>query len=317
MNFVRFKPLFQKRIWGGHGLNTFFGRTLPADAKIGESWDIVDRPEAQSVIEDGEFTGLTLGAAIETHGERLLGPDNQGGQRFPLIVKWLDCQKRLSLQVHPPGSESDVDNAEPKTENWYVASATPDAYFYVGFKNGVTREGFEQALHEDALESLLHRVSVSPGDSMFVPSGRIHAIVGGVIILEIQQNSDTTYRIHDWGRIGDDGKSRALHIEESLRSINFDDFEPHPIHTDTHEQIIADCPEFRIRKITLLPGQSDLNVVSEEQPRLLHLISGHLNEKMSAARLQPGDNILLPFMGAFTFEAVNEAVILITDNFIA
>ena len=316
MNFIKFKPLYQERIWGGNGLKSQFARSLPESKYIGESWELVDRPEAQSVIACGAMSGLTLRQAIEQHGAQLLGPDYPLKQPFPLLVKWLDCQKRLSLQVHPPATVADALKGEPKTENWYVATAQPDATIVVGFEQEITREIFKESLRTDTFESLIHRVSVGPGDSMFVPSGRIHAIEGGVLVLEIQQNSDTTYRIYDWGRKGINGESRQLHIEESLQCINFNDVKPNPLQTNSDAQIIADCPEFCIRKISLNSESGPLVFEAEDQPRLLHIISGRIVEKKSGAFLNNGDNVLLPFSVSFNFEAVDNAVLLVTENFI-
>ena len=316
MNFVKFQPLYQERIWGGNGLKSQFARSLPENKYIGESWELVDRPEAQSVIACGTMTGLTLRQAIEQHGAQLLGPDYPFKKPFPLLVKWLDCQKRPSLQVHPPATVADELNGEPKTENWYVATAQPDATIIVGFEQEITREIFKDSLKSDTFESLIHRVRVEPGDSMFVPSGRIHAIEGGVLVLEIQQNSDTTYRIYDWGRRGSDGKLRQLHIEESLQCINFKDVKPNPLQTNSDAQIIADCPEFRIRKLRLNADLGPLVIEAEDQPRLLHIISGRIVEKKSGAFLNNGDNVLLPFSASFIFEAVDNAVLLVTENFI-
>ena len=293
-----------------------FARSLPENKYIGESWELVDRPEAQSVIACGTMTGLTLRQAIEQHGAQLLGPDYPFKKPFPLLVKWLDCQKRLSLQVHPPATVADELNGEPKTENWYVATAQPDATIIVGFEQEITREIFKDSLKSDTFESLIHRVRVEPGDSMYVPSGRIHAIEGGVLVLEIQQNSDTTYRIYDWGRRGSDGKLRQLHIEESLQCINFKDVKPNPLQTNSDAQIIADCPEFRIRKLRLNADLGPLVIEAEDQPRLLHIISGRIVEKKSGAFLNNGDNVLLPFSASFIFEAVDNAVLLVTENFI-
>jgi len=297
-------------------LKSQFARSLPENKYIGESWELVDRPEAQSVIACGTMTGLTLRQAIEQHGAQLLGPDYPFKKPFPLLVKWLDCQKRLSLQVHPPATVADELNGEPKTENWYVATAQPDATIIVGFEQEITREIFKDSLKSDTFESLIHRVRVEPGDSMYVPSGRIHAIEGGVLVLEIQQNSDTTYRIYDWGRRGSDGKLRQLHIEESLQCINFKDVKPNPLQTNSDAQIIADCPEFRIRKLRLNADLGPLVIEAEDQPRLLHIISGRIVEKKSGAFLNNGDNVLLPFSASFIFEAVDNAVLLVTENFI-
>src|SRR5450631_858042 len=223
---LQFQPIYQERVWGGRRLETLLGRTLPPGPPIGESWEIVDRPEAQSRVRGGRLGGATLRELIERHGAEVMGPAWKPSRRFPLLVKWLDCSDRLSLQVHPPAGVAASLGGEPKTENWYVAHSSPSASLFVGLKPGVTRKRFERALAEGNAEGLVNRVSVASGDSVLVRSGQVHAIDAGNLILEIQQNSDTTYRLYDWGRVGLDGKPRTLHIEESLRSILWSEAPP-------------------------------------------------------------------------------------------
>jgi mannose-6-phosphate isomerase len=210
----RFQPILAERVWGGQMLARY-GKAIPAGQRIGESWEISDRPEAQSVVVNGPLKGQTLHQLVERFGVKLLGIDTP---RFPLLIKLLDARERLSLQVHPPTAVAKQLGGEPKTEMWYILDAAPDAHLIAGLKRGVTRNQFEGASN---LAELVHRFPVKAGDALFVPSGRLHAIEGGLVIAEIQQNSDTTYRVYDWGRTG-----RALHVKESLTSIDFADFEP-------------------------------------------------------------------------------------------
>ena len=205
---------------------------------------------------------------------------------------------------------------EPKTENWYIAEAASGAGLLAGLKRGVTRDRFESALSEHTLEPLIHRIQSCPGDSLFVPSGRIHAIDAGNLILEIQQNSDTTYRIYDWGRLGLDGKPRHLHVEKSLRSIDFEDFEPEVVRAAEEECTIAQCAEFRIRRLTVKPGAASLDFAAGEQPRLLHIVNGCLRERDDGGKLRRGDNALLPYCESFSFVAEEDSVVLITDRFV-
>ncbi|MBL4575028.1 MAG: class I mannose-6-phosphate isomerase, partial [Opitutaceae bacterium] len=230
------KPIYQERVWGGRCLASDLGRQLPEGKVIGESWDIVDREEAQSVVVSGAFAGQSLRKVIEENTLQVMGPYFDAQRPFPLLVKWLDCQDRLSLQVHPPASIAASLEGEPKTENWYVAATTDEASLIVGLKNGVTRSQFEKAIDDQTLESCVHRIGVKAGDSILVESGRIHAIDGGNLILEIQQNSDTTYRVYDWGRVGLDGVPRQLHVEKSLKSIDFDDLEPAVLEAEKGDQ---------------------------------------------------------------------------------
>ena len=316
MNYIIFHPLYQERVWGGRRLAQSLGRSLPDDRLIGESWEIVDRPEAQSVIAAGALSGLTLRQAIESHASDLLGPAYPAHQPFPILVKWLDCRERLSLQVHPSAAVAAELKGEPKTENWYVAEAASGAGLLAGLKRGVTRDRFESALSEHTLEPLIHRIRSCPGDSLFVPSGRIHAIDAGNLILEIQQNSDTTYRVYDWGRLGLNGKPRSLHIEESLRSIDFEDFDPEVVRAGEEDCTIAQCAEFRIRRLTVKPGAASLDFAAGEQPRLLHIVNGCLREHDDGGKLLRGENALLPYCGSFSFVAEEDSVVLITDQFV-
>jgi mannose-6-phosphate isomerase len=193
---------------------------------IGESWEISDRPRDVSVIANGPLAGRDLHWLMENRGTELLGNVPVRNGRFPLLIKILDAQEKLSLQVHPPVGKARALGGEPKTELWYIADAAPGAALYVGLKSGVTRAQFEAKLENGSVEECFHRIEVRPGDAMFLPSGRVHALGAGLVIFEIQQNSDTTYRVFDWNRLGLDGQPRALHIRESLESIDFKDFEP-------------------------------------------------------------------------------------------
>ena len=221
-----FQPIFKDRVWGGRKLAQLYGKALPPQTPIGESWEITDRPEGVSVITNGPLAGRDLRWLMEHHAQALLGDSQPCAGRFPLLVKILDAQEKLSLQVHPPAHKAVELRGDPKTEMWYVADATPDADLFVGLRRGATREEFERRLQDGSVAECFHRISVQRGDSMFLPSGRVHALGAGNLIFEIQQNSDTTYRVFDWNRVGLDGQPRALHIPQALASIDFEDFEP-------------------------------------------------------------------------------------------
>ena len=314
---IRFQPLYQERVWGGRAFASALGRALPAEKLIGESWEIVDRAEAQSLVRGGVFGGSPLRAVIEKNGAELMGPDYPAKKPFPVLVKWLDCRERLSLQVHPPVAVAAELQGEPKTENWYIAETSPGAHLIVGLKRGVTRAQFEKALADNTLEQCVHRFPVAPGDSIFVESGRLHAIDSGNLILEIQQNSDTTYRVYDWGRVGLDGKPRKLHVEQSLKSIKWDDFEPAPMRGAPTSGVLAECSDFLIRRVVLDRGEK-LHFPANEQPRILSVVSGSLVQhgtSRGAEILTRGDNVLLPYSGAFTFDAFEAAILLVTENF--
>jgi mannose-6-phosphate isomerase len=220
-----FAPIFKERIWGGRRLQSLYGKRLPSGTAIGESWEIVDRAEAQSVVERGPWSGRTLHELWENNRPEVFG-DVGDAERFPLLIKLLDAEQKLSLQVHPPPHAAAAMGGEPKTEFWFIADAQPGADLYVGMKRESSRASFEEAIASGTAEEHVHRLPVKTGDAMFLPSGRVHAIGAGNVIVEIQQNSDTTYRVFDWNRTDDKGEPRELHVEQSLSSIAFDDHEP-------------------------------------------------------------------------------------------
>ncbi|MGH8100109.1 MAG: type I phosphomannose isomerase catalytic subunit [Chthoniobacterales bacterium] len=220
-----FEPIFMERIWGGRRLETEFGKQLPPSVRIGESWELVDRPEAQSVVARGSLKGKTLHELWTQHRPEIFGdvPDHP---RFPLLVKLLDAHEKLSLQVHPPEKIAAKLGGEPKTEFWYVAVAEPGAKLFAGLKQAMARARFEEALRDGSIADHVHAIESKRGDAMFLPAGRFHAVGAGNALIEIQQNSDTTYRVFDWNRFDDTGKPRQLHIEQALESIDFDDVSP-------------------------------------------------------------------------------------------
>ncbi|MDQ3625066.1 MAG: class I mannose-6-phosphate isomerase [Verrucomicrobiota bacterium] len=243
---ICFEPLFMERVWGGRRLETLFGKRLPQTTRIGESWEIVDREDAQSVVHEGPLRGRTLHELWTQFREPVFGTGLPDAPRFPLLFKLLDAQDRLSVQVHPPAGVAVQLGGEPKTEMWYFVETLLGSDLYAGLKKGVTREAFERALLEGRVAEMIHRIPAKAGDALFIPSGRIHAIGAGNVIVEVQQNSDTTYRVFDWNRLGLDGQARALHIAQSLRSINFADAEPQVLPPGS--EVLADCEHFRVER---------------------------------------------------------------------
>jgi mannose-6-phosphate isomerase len=275
------------RVWGGRRLETHFGKRLPAHGRIGESWEVVDRPEAQSVVHNEPLRGKTLHELWTGYRPDVFGDRAPASPRFPLLIKLLDAQERLSVQVHPPASVAPSLNGEPKTEMWYILDNYSDGDIFAGLRAGVTREQFESALNAGTVEETVHRIPVSPGDCIFIPSGRVHAIGAGNVIVEVQQNSDTTYRVFDWNRVGLDGKMRQLHIDESLKSIDFTDFEP-ALQVPKGETIV-DCPLFLVEKW-------DLPQPRESAPPGAFAIFTVLAGEVESAGLKfhPGEFFLIP-----------------------
>jgi mannose-6-phosphate isomerase len=274
-----FQPIFKERVWGGRELERLYAKQLPSGKPIGESWEISDRPGDASVIANGPLAGKTLRWLMENQAADILGKAKPAAEgRFPLLCKILDAREKLSLQVHPrPGStgvspassatrrqDGSAPGGEPKTEMWFITDAAPGASLYVGLKRGVSRAEFEQKISDGSVADCFHRIPVRAGDAMFLPSGRVHAIGAGLVIFEIQQNSDTTYRVFDWNRVGLDGKPRELHVPQSLASIDFADFEPKLVDAKfaadgkTHKRPLVNDPLFNVEAWKLNSGASSL-----------------------------------------------------------
>jgi mannose-6-phosphate isomerase len=212
-------PLYRSYLWGGRRFETALGRKLPGDDVYAESWQLVDRGTDQSVVAAGPLAGATLGSLVSTRGRELLG--RHSPQRaFPLLFKFLDACQDLSVQVHPD-DERAARLGTPdlgKTEAWYVIDAAPGSRMYAGLKDGVTRERFAAALRAGRCDEAIHSFPVKAGDCVFIPAGTVHAIGAGLLVAEIQQSSDVTFRLHDWDRVGPDGKPRDLHVEEGIEA---------------------------------------------------------------------------------------------------
>lgn len=297
---LTFQPIFKERVWGGRALERLYKKPLPPKVPIGESWEISDRPGDVSVITNGPFAGKDLRWLMKHHASELLGDARPANGRFPLLIKILDAEEKLSLQVHPPAHKAAELRGEPKTEAWYIADAAPGAELYVGLKRGVTREQFEKKIATGEVAECFHRVPVRAGDTMFLPSGRVHAIGAGLVIFEIQQNSDTTYRVFDWNRAGLDGKPRELHVEQSLASIDFNDFEPSPVPGEFTEKNnirrrrLAVNPLFEIEEFCAASESSI--AIACGRPRVVAAIKGNILVQNGSMRipLSPGEFCLVP-----------------------
>ncbi len=289
---ITFSPLYMTRIWGGRSLAETYQRSLPDDQPYGESWEMTDREDEQSIVSDGPLAGKSLHDLWTNHREKIFG-EELTGDRFPLLIKILDARDDLSIQVHPPADLAPSLGGEPKTEMWYIADCDPEAQLYIGFKHGVTRSGFKEALNDGSVAEKVHAVKPQPGDSIFIPSGRLHAIGAGFLIYEIQQNSDTTYRVFDWNRLGLDGKPRDLHIEESMKSIDFEDFEPA---MDTPDgNTLASCEYFVVNQLHLPSNTTVQN--PDDRFSIITVVSGELKSEKSRT-FRAGDFLILPRGGA-------------------
>jgi mannose-6-phosphate isomerase len=283
---LTFQPIFIERMWGGRRLESEFGKTLPPQGSIGESWEIVDRPEAQSIVRDGPLSGKILHELWTQYRDEIFG-DVVDSARFPLLLKLLDARDKLSLQVHPPEMLADRLGGEPKTEFWYVAAADPGAELYLGFRESITREQFERALHDGTAADHVHKIQVRTGNAVFLPAGRFHGAGAGILLIEVQQNSDTTYRVFDWNRLDDKGKRRQLHIDQALQCIDLGDIRPRLLHPEGDVLLRHDL--FEIRKWNL---DSPREIAPRGQFAIACCLTGSV--RCAHVDLSPGEFFLVP-----------------------
>ena len=252
---LRFKPVYQPYIWGGDKLRSHFGRTDTPEGIVAESWEISAREDGMGVVDGGPFAGKTFKELLQDHAADLLGEGK--GDFFPLLIKVLDAAKTLSVQVHPNDRTAAEYGGEAKTECWYILQADEGACVYCGLKEGVTPEHFKDAIEQGGVEALLTELPVTAGDMVFVPGGRMHAIASGCLLLEVQQNSNTTYRVYDWGRVGADGQPRELHIDQALQVTNWDEppakltpAQPLPDLAGMAREKLVESPYFFLESVT-------------------------------------------------------------------
>ena len=304
---LKFKPIYKWRIWGGQKLLEVFGKDIPVGEKIGESWELADLPEDKSIIINGELTGQTLHSAIKKYPKEIMGNEKFAGT-FPLLIKFLDAEDVLSVQVHPDAETCKrLGKGEPKTECWYIISAEPGAVIYKGVKKGVTKEKFAEAIKKGNAAQMLVKVTVREGECHFLPAGTAHSIGPGLLIAEIQTPSDTTYRVFDWNRVDEDGKPRELHIEEALESIHFGERDAGLIVTRFGR--LVDCKYFKVDKANQDKGSEAL--LPEGEMKTLIIVSGQgiiCGCGVDAVEFRAGDVLLIPAMyeGTMRFERTTE-----------
>ena len=298
---LTFHPIFKERVWGGRNLERLYQKNLPPDAPIGESWEISDRPGDVSVVANGPLAGKNLHWLMENHARDLVGNAKPAaGDCFPVLCKILDAREKLSLQVHPPANKAAELGGEPKTEMWFIADAASDAELFVGLKRGVTPAVFEKKISDGSVADCFHRIPVRAGDAMYLPSGRVHAIGAGVVIFEIQQNSDTTYRVFDWNRLGLDGKPRELHVAPSLASIDFSDVEPKLVETKfavdgkIQKRVLVNHPLFNVEAWQLKSDESGSS--KPKKPQIVAVTGGRveINSGATSMSLAAGQFCLIP-----------------------
>lgn len=314
---LTFDPIFKDYPWGGRNLGEKLGRKIP-DGIVAESWEIAGHPNGSSTVNHGPLAGLTLPQVQEKLGLDLVGDNNEAALaqgKFPLLIKLLDANRWLSVQVHPNDDYAQKHEGElGKTEMWVVLHAEPNAEIIYGFKAGISRQDFAQAIAEARTDELLHRLPVKTGDVVFVPAGSIHALGPGTIVAEIQQNSDTTYRIYDWGR------PRPLHIQQSLDVLNFDLVEPTALKPrilldddGTQVEQIGQCEYFETERLSLPTGGAYFGLCDGATFEIWAVLSGRVTLQWDGdPRPLTGVNfVLLPAaLGEFQIEAEEPSVLL-------
>jgi len=309
------KPIFRRYLWGGRRLESMLGKSLGEGDDYAESWEVVDHGQDQSLVVNGAATGLTLQQLVTDHHVELFGKHGDQHQ-FPLLLKFLDCNRTLSVQVHPNDEQAALLNPPDlgKTEAWVVLAADPGSKIYAGLKSGITRDDLHTALKEGTCEKCLHEYQPAVGDCVFIEAGTVHALGAGLVIAEIQQASDTTFRLFDWNRVDAEGKPRPLHIEQSLATI---DFSRGPVAiqqptatAETGRERLVDCDKFVLDRCTLKRKQS---LGGDECFHVIVVIEGAI--EINGNPLAIGETCLLP-AAAGQVEAVPQDQAILLDSYL-
>jgi mannose-6-phosphate isomerase len=295
---LRFRLLVRRYLWGNRRLQTHLGKALGPGNDYAESWEICDHGEDQSIVEFGPLAGTSLGELVRQRGEQILGR-NAPQPRFPLLMKFLDAAQSLSVQVHP--SDAQAARQDPpdfgKTEAWVIMAADPGSVLYAGLKPGVDRHQLAEAIRQGTCERLLHRIEPQPGDCIFLPAGTVHALGQGLLVAEIQQSSDTTFRLYDWNRLGPDGKPRALHVDQGLTVVDFargpvDPQRPRPTSRPWVQRLVA-CDKFILERWDFDQPQ---DIGDDERCHIVCVLEGSvsIDGDLAGQPLPRGGTVLLP-----------------------
>lgn len=312
---LRFEPIFRRYLWGGRRLATQLGKQLGEGEDYAESWEVVDRGNDQSRVTTGPLKGTSLKELVHQMGTELLGKHHPQ-TRFPLLFKFLDCQQKLSVQVHPDDARALLLDPPDlgKTEAWVVLDSEPDSEIYAGLKLGFDRHALEREVQRGTSELCLHRFHPAPGDCIFIPAGTVHALGTGLLVAEIQQASDTTWRLHDWNRIDAQGRPRKLHIKEALEAIDYDRgpvTPQEPLATERkHVERLVECEKFVLDRWRFA---SPKELGGDERFHLLVVLSGAVRVEGDLAEepLSRGQTMLLPAaVGAIVLTPTEPTVML-------
>ncbi|QDU56257.1 type I phosphomannose isomerase catalytic subunit [Aeoliella mucimassa] len=295
---LRFQPLFKEYLWGGRRLGTLLAKPIGDGPTYAESWEAVDHGDDQSVVAEGPLAGRTLHQIVDEHGEALFGK-HYPQPIFPLLFKYLDAKKTLSVQVHPndeQGAKLDPPDLG-KTEAWVVLASEPGSQIYAGLKPGTTRESLAAAIESGTSDECLHAFEPQVGDCVFIEAGTVHALGEGLVIAEIQQASNTTFRLFDWNRVDAEGKSRPLHIEESLEVSNYargpvDPQTPEPTAVEGVERLV-ECDKFILERAK---RSESLELDLAERFHLISVLDGDVTLTAGdyTLELKQGQTVLVP-----------------------
>ncbi len=291
---VKLIPSFKDYIWGGTNLKTKYNKRSELDI-LAESWELSAHKDGQSIIADGEFKNLTLSEYIADAGNDILGENAKKFDYFPILIKLIDAKDNLSVQVHPDDTYALENEGEyGKTEMWYILDCEEGACLYYGFSKDITKEEYRDAIKNNTLTDILNKVAVHKGDVFFIPSGTVHAIGAGIIICEIQQNSNTTYRVYDYNRRDKNGNTRPLHIEKALEVSNLKKSPDLPSISNDSDVLLARCNYFTVRKILVENGTKLKIDVSSFQSLIITDGSGELLINSETYTLNKGDSVFIP-----------------------
>ncbi|MGB5653793.1 MAG: type I phosphomannose isomerase catalytic subunit [Robiginitalea sp.] len=297
---LRFNPILKDRLWGGHKLREVLGKNFKGTG-VGESWELSGVDGDVSLIDNGPYKGKSLKQLIQLYPNELLGKSviDRFGNEFPILIKFIDAQKDLSIQLHPGDELAKArHNSFGKTEMWYVMDADPGAELIIGFKRDMSPEEYQQAMEEKSLPQYLHYEPVSAGDGFFINSGKIHAIGAGILLAEIQQSSDVTYRVYDFDRRDAQGNLRELHTELALDAMDFkrrDDFKIPYAQQKNKENLMVSSPYFNTSYLEL-DAQTRLSLTDSDSFTALVCVDGEAQIVLGTSKVQikTGETVLIP-----------------------
>lgn len=310
MSILKLKPSCKDYLWGGHRLVEEYGKEYEG-AVLAETWELSCHPNGPSVIANGSHAGKTLQQYIDEQGKAVIGTHCEGFEDFPILIKFIDARENLSIQVHPDNQYAlEHEGQYGKTEMWYVLDAEPGAFLYHGFQKEISEEEFARRIEEDTLLEVLRAVPVQKGDVLFIEAGTIHAIGKDILIAEIQQNSNVTYRVYDYGRVGQDGKKRELHIEKALAVTN----RGPAVQDKSCYPHLADCDYFTVDKLNLdgnLMKKLEGCVAEASFVSILILDGeGKISNQEETVEFRKGDSFFLPAgSGMYQLEGVCDALV--------